>query len=742
VGEWIELLDWHTQCTQIFDLLKTHHLEKSSAIGELTDSAVYIVQTNHEVEKLLSRGYELIHFPPPQVGSFHVDFTPMTNEECLNHFKSPTPISLTKIKSCTYSMALLRAVVDHDDRLKANGNLFILQLFVWRHVASDLLGKIEKHSRRRGKQYSRATLESAKALLESMEHLPESFESLSKADCLLESIYLAKYVPLQQHINDAEKATVEANETLNQINSERRTEITAEYVEEMSGRLKSIRSSIRSVNEFGLGVELAKSTEVERRIRDLSWMRSINACPIISDTKYSSARRGVSDSHSEAFFSDEKRVPLSFLVQIYEKAPSHCRSDVNSNACSLDSEMSSSYNRIRTVKEQLSQWKSKLHSFMPRSLRAIKRRDTLSRYAAEDALEEYDIVSEEELRKLQQHPLLRYVSIPEEDSLSESLIYTITMRDQLISIFAKDSCGHNVERIALPTYASLIGDSGDFFLRRVINHPSYFQLKKELAAIDDCAKNLPVRTLEKVTYDWVIKILNWIETVADAVFIPGSVHAESPIHKQCLSLNDTERLIDEGHRLFFAITEESKKYLLKHRLSVVTRASTGNVTVKSCKGGKNLSIGGTVLRWIAFVYNGMRNDLASTLLWTKRVQAILGNDQINGGSQKSNGGAQKPLSNLLEEATEYLVVAPNEELLQEISRRLKEYSHTEMNRTVVPEKWTFVHNLLLETVDQEGLSPFSLLDKAIVKNVDSIGLADRVDANALQIADRISSDSS
>ena len=65
-----------------------------------------------------------------------------------------------------------------------------------------------------------------------------------------------------------------------------------------------------------------------------------------------------------------------------------------------------------------------------------------------------------------------------------------------------------------------------------------------------------------------------------------------------------------------------------------------------------------------------------------------------------------------------------------------------MNRTVVPEKWTFVHNLLLETVDQEGLSPFSLLDKAIVKNVDSIGLADRVDVNALQIADRISSDSS
>ncbi len=686
VGEWIELLHWYSQCSQTFDLLRNYYLQKSSHPGTINDtnSAIDIVQINHEIQKLTSQGYELIQSSVSQL-NFHIDLKLMGNEGCLNEFKCTTPISLSKINSCAHSLNLLRSILIDDDQLGAKGVFFTLKLFVWRHLSSDFLGKLEKSSRRRGKY--RPTLESAKALLQSLDHLPESFDVISKADYLLRSIFVDKYEPLRRHIFDAEEVAVKATEALDQINTERRTEITEEYVEKTLWHFKAVRTRIKNVNEFGLGVDQKTSIEVERRIRDLTWMKSIYSCPIICDTKYTSARRGVSDSHSEAYFSDEQRVSLSLLVQIYEKAPSHCRLE-NSNACSLEAEMSSSYNRIRTVQEQLSEWKERLHSFMPRTLRAISnRRDAQSRYSPDDVLEKYNIVSENELRNLQMHPLLRYVSIPEERNLTESLNGTMIMRDQLISIFAKDRCGHDVERIALPTNVSLIGKSGDFFLLRVVNHPLYFQLKKELAAIDLCASNLPVRTLEKVTYDWVLKVLHWIEKVAAAVFIPGQVYVGSPICKQCLSLADTERLTEEGQRIFFAITEESKKYLLKHRLSIVTRASTGNVTVKSCKGGKNLSIGGTVLKWIAFVYNGIRNDLASTLLWTKKVEGIISNDQISSGIPKS-------LLKMLQKAREHLAVAPNEQLLSDLLNKLKEYKHPVTQGEPASEKHNFIHNLL------------------------------------------------
>jgi hypothetical protein len=298
VGEWVELLDWYTQCSQVFDRLRFQHEKKSSSTEELKDVALAIVQTNHEVEKLLRRGYELILYSPPQCNSFHIDLMSMMNEPCLNKFKIPGPISLTKFKSCILSTNLLNALMKFDEKCEANGNFFILRLFVWRQLVSDVLSRIGQHSRRRGKQNSNITLVYAKLLLDSLDDFSESFESISKTDSLLSSIYLEKYIPLQQHIHDAETVAFDVDGLLNQINTQRRTEITAEYVEDMLEHLKAVRTRIKNVNDFGLGIELAKSSEVEKRIRDLSWMKSIFSCPIISDTKYSSARRGISDIHA------------------------------------------------------------------------------------------------------------------------------------------------------------------------------------------------------------------------------------------------------------------------------------------------------------------------------------------------------------------------------------------------------------------------------------------------------------
>jgi len=188
--------------------------------------------------------------------------------------------------------------------------------------------------------------------------------------------------------------------------------------------------------------------------------------------------------------------------------------------------------------------------------------------------------------------------------------------------------------------------------------------------------------------------MKWIEAVADAVQVPETA---GPLNKLCVSLQDTESLIEEGHQLFFGLSDDGKKYLLKHRLSVVCRLSTGKVSVKNCKGGSNHSIGGTILRWVAFCYNGLRNDQANTKYWMKRADAML-------NVKNSSRETRDSLEELLEEAKDNLVVAPEEEVLARLVDALKDDSLPEESNAVASlEKPTFIHNLFMNAdVDEDS----------------------------------------
>ena len=90
-----------------------------------------------------------------------------------------------------------------------------------------------------------------------------------------------------------------------------------------------------------------------------------------------------------------------------------------------------------------------------------------------------------------------------------------------------------------------------------MHHPVYFKLRSELTAMESCADNLSVRTLEKITYVWLVKTMKWIEAVSSAVYV---LNAGSLLTKLCIPFDDTMRLIHEGHKIFFGLTDESKKY--------------------------------------------------------------------------------------------------------------------------------------------------------------------------------------
>ena len=280
--------------------------------------------------------------------------------------------------------------------------------------------------------------------------------------------------------------------------------------------------------------------------------------------------------------------------------------------------------------------------------------------------------------------------------IREALAFTTSMAERMMVIFGRDHHGKDVDRSAIPQYASLLGNTGEFYLFRVVQSPEYLELKAELEGMECYSNSLPVRTLDKVTYSWITKLVKWIESVANAVVVPDKT--ESTLVQSCIPLNESINLINEGQYIFLGLPEESKKYLLDLRLSVNVRPSTGKIHVKNCKGGSNHSIGCTVLKWVAFCYNGLRNDLASTEFWMKRVDAALGNKKLP--------NAITALKTFLEEAINHLVIAPDDDVLEELVSSISECSpvlpneETIINSEMIP---VFEHNLLMHVYQKKEM---------------------------------------
>jgi hypothetical protein len=358
-------------------------------------------------------------------------------------------------------------------------------------------------------------------------------------------------------------------------------------------------------------------------------------------------------------------------MQLYDKAPVCCRT--KESTTELDHELKSLYTRTTIINNQISEWQNEVHNYMPWALRVSKRRDIISRYLSNQESQDYDIITETDLQSFLQHPLLRCVSMPEEEVIREALLFTTSMRERLLIIFGIDHLGFDTDRFTIPWRASLVGDSGEFYLYRVTQSSAFLKLKMELDGMESYANSLPVKTVDKVTYSWIVDVVKWIESVAEAVFIP-----EPFMNKVCISVHDAKLLIENGRKVFFELTDESKKYLLHHRLSVNTRSSTGNVHVKNCKGGSNHSIGCSVLRWVAFCYNGLRNDLISTELWTNKAKQTTD---------------VETLRSLLDEARYDLIISPDINILEHVTRAVDGHSTAAVKEEDEMKNFSLKHNL-------------------------------------------------
>eukprot|EP01083_Nonionella_stella_P298287 1012630_1 len=255
-------------------------------------------------------------------------------------------------------------------------------------------------------------------------------------------------------------------------------------------------------------------------------------------------------------------------------------------------------------------------------------------------------------------------------------------------LFSKDD--YRVDRKGLPSFESLIGESGEFLLLRTIESNEFEIMKQKMTAMKPTLNNLSVRTPEKLLYKWLLAVLNWIDRFGDALLEPFQPDA-TMLNKIHLSMEDAKLIIDEGHELFSNISDVSRKHLLKLRVSVFVRNGTGRISIKKCKGGLNHSVGGTVLWWSAFCYNSLRNDMATTLHWSKRAKSFL--------SKSASISNLLALTGLHKEAEEFLMVAPDEEdIMTKIVETLNENSmpvdeELPVKGSEAENKPGFMHNL-------------------------------------------------
>ena len=638
MNEWIDILEWYDECHNIFDKYRSLEAKRSNLSAEAFDFEEKGLQET--TITLFIRG-AAFHSHNNSIGIekfSRLDIRSLVNVPDFDSSKI-CQVDFEKVQHSQYFTSIYDRLLDYDDDLGPRGISFLLKIWAWRNETISILSNVQEKNPKQ-----RFTHVHGKRVLELTKSLPKAFSVFVESDSFLTSLYSRNFLPIETLVRKGNMILDEIAIIRNEL-AANGVSITSETLEQNSVMLRNVRSNMKTYNTEGLVLENNYLSLIEKHIREVNWLRNIYANPILKD------KRGADNVNVSA-----SRLPSTTIIQYLEKAPSRCKT-IENDESTLSFELKAAYNRLSKIKDQITKWQDDVQNYLPRALRLSKRRVGQERSLAFTNLQDLDIVTESELQGFLQDPVLKYVSMNEEVVIQEALVFTSFMAERMLFIFGEDHQGIDSDRCKIPEFPSLLGINGEFYLQRLIKSAAFDELKKELDSMETFANSLPVKTVDKITYHWILEAVKWVEKVASALYVP--VSKEIQFEQSFISLEDSISLINEASKLFFEMSSESKKYLLAHRLSISARASTGKIHVKNCKGGSNHSIGCSVLRWLAFCYNGMRNDLATSEYWMKRCETIL---------NKKRSEEIAIYENLFLEVRNHLIIVPPLQLLSGLRR--------------------------------------------------------------------------
>lgn len=648
VSKWMDILEWYISCSSTVDHLAYLHEQKEYKLGEEGLNTLELAKTNAEIDALVFRGYNLIYLfysSSTNRNGFKIAFNDDDNSLFAKSFDEKNDMKDINRKlsheDLHQSSAIISRIIRYDESLLSKSVFFKLQLFLWKTIPSHIMA-CAMDTKLKECHIMQPTIENALAALSKLGTLPISMTDLSNCDFFVKSIYSSRILPLQSLITEASEAQNMSFALLSSLDHDT-CELSKESIETALDQVRSMRNKIRSINIYGLKINSICISSLERRYRDLNWL--LKAEPIHT---YQSLEKV------------DRRVRLQQLLLLVEKAPSLCKQRGEDSESLLNNKLKTIYNELMRMSKDSLRWLDDVKGFLPPSAAKGKtQRSVNSVYRSYDGFENFAVVNEKVLYNLLHSNILKFVEIDEEISLRESYRRTQELRHGMHEIFRVDRLGNDVDRTTLPEQESLLGLDGTFYFKKVTGSLEYRELNEKIKSISCLAKDLPVKTLEKITYDWIYEVLRWTEIFSSCLQHPKEY---SLFDKISISSKDAALLVENAQDLFFhGLTDDIKKYLSEYKVSISPRTTSRRVHVKNNKGGSMHSMGGMVLRWIAFLFNALQQDLTQSLHWSKLTSGHL----IKHSSPENESNLDALLNQFYD-----LVVVPDDDVIQQLLNRL------------------------------------------------------------------------
>jgi len=547
-----------------------------------------------------------------------------------------------KLQASTISQALLNRIMREDEEL--GSPLLLMAHILWQASVSDLT---QKYENKKGAKNA-ITLETAVELLRK-KPIGEGAETLGLHATEYETIMSAL-------VSEGEKVEAEALRLLS-VSKElfRGPSKHPDAIHKHLINLKGILAAFKvPLGTKGSGLVLKKNLEhqVDHHVKVVGWLVRTLPYPFLHQVHFE--------------LDPENRMPWDILLNLHERKPGELEKMGDCAGIAL---------RLADVFEAANAWQQEVSKVTLLSNRGGKRRGD-----GEGDCGGLQIVNVEEVHRLAEDPVLKKVAMPRESAVTRILESAKTFETHLYKFLGQDYDGLNPDLAPYPDTNSLIGKSGEFLLYRLTGSPLYEKLLLDIEQISEVADNVLADTPGKTAFEWIRQAVAWIESLRESITRRA---CSGDYHRLVISESNARSILDTGRSFFLDIPDDLRKTLSMHRIYIRAPKSAGDklkVFVK--KRGAHHSVGGTAVRWCPFLFDSLKEDILRLEVWKEQLAKVeaafaekcLETETAMNVDGKNDADCDKALLGvhqlleevtiLVEEAVEFLVVAPPKEAFE------------------------------------------------------------------------------
>ena len=227
-----------------------------------------------------------------------------------------------------------------------------------------------------------------------------------------------------------------------------------------------------------------------------------------------------------------------------------------------------------------------------------------------------DVIKIETIEALGRSDIVHKVTFPELNALQKAASVALELRDGLVNeLFCGEYLGIDVNKGRLPMKSSLIASSGEFLLYRFTGGEMYSAIERAMKKLRELSSQLLVVTEDKATVDWMLKVFDWVTLLKDAFTDHTAVGG--PTNKRLvLKVEHALLILEKGHDVFYSVSDEVKEQLSFHKIA--TKILPSRLSFEMMKQSSS-TLGLSLLRWAAFLFQCLKVDLDSQDNWKESV---------------------------------------------------------------------------------------------------------------------------